>query len=624
MNSSNLKTKSNRGEPREIELAQLKAKIIDAIRFSERYWMIYKEQTFGIATIIDLTYKKSYIEVLFSPNIDVIQKRAPLVKIFTPGKTTFNFNEVLIEPDLDEDGLVSPIKIMERLNRLIKKEINYHLTILKYEIELINEIFENYSIDSNPHFRKVIVYFPNYVVELRINMENYPEVPSLSEKKQLTIKRFIEPLSEKIRDKIAERYGISSFERFGEEIKLYDDEMEFFIEKSKMPFVVKFKNRIQDKFRKIFGIKQKESIEEYEIIEKIIKQKDFNNIELIKNWNVESPPHIVEVIDSILEIKKDSQHLILDSVSIDKIHNIMFKIHRGQSIGIYYELEESNNYLTKNPIIDLFHAIEGRNADYSGEISVFGTKIIPNGKNEIDGIFITTGEIDSKMLSMKIKKAILHDLYLVGKRKSKKTLINKALEITGLLHRKSEKVSKLTKLEQILFSISRALLRRQSIIMVSIPLSEIGPLKSEQFNRYVQNIKEEFHVILIIHGPKSIVSNCDKIITIKDKQAEIGTIKHFISKIPQGGEIITIELDNPEKSALDKMLKIKTVIFIEERRHERYKIYCIDENPNKVLVKLFESIGDYIYNFKRHIASLEEYLEFIRLRSAPEIKDKVV
>ena len=93
---------------------------------------------------------------------------------------------------------------------------------------------------------------------------------------------------------------------------------------------------------------------------------------------------------------------------------------------------------------------------------------------------------------MKIKKAILYDLYLIGKRKSRKSLVNKALEITGLLHRKNEKVSKLSPLEQILFSISRALLRRQSIIMISIPFSEIGLLESEQFNRYVQNIKEEF------------------------------------------------------------------------------------------------------------------------------------
>ena len=245
MNSSNSKTKSNRDELRDLELSQLKSKIIDAIRFSERYWMIYKEQTFGIATIVDLTYKKSYIEVLLSPNIDVIQKGVPLVKIFTPGKTTFNFNEVLIEPDFDEDGLVSPIKIIERLNRLIKKEINYHLTILKYEIDLINDKFENYSINGNPYFRKVIIYFPNYVVELRINLENYPEIPNLSEKKQLIIKRFIEPLRERIRDKIVERYGISSFERFGEEIKIYDDEIEFFIEKSRIPFLIKFKKRTQ-------------------------------------------------------------------------------------------------------------------------------------------------------------------------------------------------------------------------------------------------------------------------------------------------------------------------------------------------------------------------------------------
>ncbi len=175
-------------------------------------------------------------------------------------------------------------------------------------------------------------------------------------------------------------------------------------------------------------------------------------------------------------------------------------------------------------------------------------------------------------------------------------------------------MSELSKLEQILFSISRALLKLQSIILVSIPLSEIGPLESEQFNRYMQNIKEEFHVVLIIHGPKSIVSNCDKIITIKNKQVEIGTIKHFISRIPQSGEIITIELDNPDKNVLDKMLKIDTAIFIEERKNERYKIYCTDENPDKILIKIFESIGDYIYNFKRHKASLEEYLEFMEIK----------
>ena len=604
---------------RDIELTLLKSKISKAIRFSERYWMIYKQKSFGIATIIDLTYKKSYIEVLFLPTIDRTEKQTSLVKIFTPGKTTFDFNEILIEPEFDEDGLVSPQKIIQRLNRLIKKEVNYHLTILNYEIELLNEQFENYSIEGNPYFRKIIDYFPNYVVELRLNLENYPKVPSLSEKDQLTIRRFIEPIAEKVRGKLVERYGISAFERYGEEIQIFDDKLEIFIEKSKMPFMERFKRRFEERVREIFKLKPKYVIEEYKDLDYIIKEKDFSNIELIKNWNVENAPHIVELIESILEIRKNSQHLILEKVSLfDKIHNISFKVHRGQSIGIYYEFEKPNNPILDNPILDLFHTIEGRNADYSGEISVFGKKYIPNGNNKTKGIFITTGQIDSKMRNMKIKKAILYNLYLIGKRKSKKTLINKALEITGLLHRKNEKVVNLTILEQILFSISRALLRKQSIIMVSIPLSEIGPLESEQFNRYVENIKREFHVVLILHGPKSIVSNCDKIITVKNKQAEIGTIEHFISKIPQAGEFITIELDNPDKTALDNMLKIKTVIFIEERKHERYKIYCIDENPNIILVKLFESIGDYIYNFKRQKATLEEYLQFM------EIKEKKV
>ncbi len=603
---------------RDIELSLLKSKISKAIRFSERYWMIYKQKTFGIATIIDLSYKKSYIEVLFSPTIDKTQTQTSLVQIFTPGKTTFNFNEILIEPDTDEDGLVSPQKIIQRLNRLIKKEVNYHLTILNYELELLNEQFENYPIEGNPYFRKIIVYFPNYVVELRINIENYPEVPSLSEKDQLTIRRFIEPIAEKIRVKLLERYGISAFERYGEEVHIYDDKLEIFIEKSKMPFIVKFKRGFEKRVRELFKLKPKDVIEDYKDLKYIIKERDFNKIELIKNWKVENAPHIVELIESILEIMKNSQHLILKNVSLlDKIHNISFKVHRGQSIGIYYKLKEPNHILAENPIIELFHTIEGRSADYSGEISVFGTKYIPNGYNKSEGILITTGEIDSKIRNMKIKKAILYNLYLIGKRKSKKTLINKALEITGLLYRKNEKVANLTILEQILFSISRALLRRQSIIMVSIPLSEIGPLESEQFNRYVENIKQEFHVVLIIHGPKSIVSNCDKIITVKDKQAEIGTIKHYISKIPQAGEIITIELDKPDEVALENMLKIQTGIFIEERKNERYKIYCIDENPNKILVKLFETIGDHMYNFKRHKASLEEYLEFM------EIKEKM-
>ncbi|GAH35426.1 unnamed protein product, partial [marine sediment metagenome] len=124
-------------------------------------------------------------------------------------------------------------------------------------------------------------------------------------------------------------------------------------------------------------------VREYEDWEQIIREKDFNNIDIIKNWNLEKPPHIIEVIESILNVKEGSQHLLFNNVSImDYINNIKLKIHRGQSIGIFYDSLEKNQ-LNKEEVINyLFKTILGINPNFSGEISVFGNKIQPGIKNK--------------------------------------------------------------------------------------------------------------------------------------------------------------------------------------------------------------------------------------------------
>jgi ABC-2 type transport system ATP-binding protein len=602
---------------RDLELEKIKSKIIDAIRFSEHYWMIYKEKTFGIATVIDLIYKKSYIEILFFTNKDVLQRGEPLVKIYTPSKTIFDFHEVLIEPDFESDGLISPIKIIERVDNLIQKEINYHFTILNYELDLINEKFESYPIDDNIFFRKLFAYFPHYVIELRINFENYPELPNFSDARQLIVKRFKEPLREVIKGKLVERYGIVSLEKYGEEVIVYDDEIEIYIEKSRIPYLKKLERRVLNKIKTFFKSIRKTSEKEkesYNFLDELLREKNFNNLEIVENWEIENPPHVIEIIEAILNLEKNSQQLILKNVSIDeKITDLNVKIHRGQSIGIFYDYEDD----TENPVLTLFNVIKGKGSQFSGDISIFGEHLIPGKKNKIEDCFLATEHLDVQFENMTTRKALLHNIYILGKRKSKKQLINRALETTGLLNRKKEKISNFSNLDKLLFSISRALVRKIGIIMIEFPNKDIGQQESETLSRCFERIKEEFHLILIIHGPKSIISQCDKIITIKDRKAEIGTIKQYVSKIPQSGEIITVELDNPDKSALEKMLEIKTAIFIEERKNERYKLYCIRESPDKILIKLFETIGDYIYNFKRHQASLGEYLEFM------EIKEKI-
>ncbi|MHA1526059.1 MAG: hypothetical protein ACTSQD_03425, partial [Promethearchaeota archaeon] len=223
------------------------------------------------------------------------------------------------------------------------------------------------------------------------------------------------------------------------------------------------------------------------------------------------------------------------------------------------------------------------------------------------------GDIDPRIEHNSIHKAILHNIHIKGKRKNKDILLKKALEATGLMNRKREKLFKLSKLDRILFTISRALLTLQQVILIKLPLTGVSRLEGEQFIRLIQNIKRKFHTVLIIHGPNEIISNCDQIITIKENQVEIGNLNYFISKMPQSGDLITIELDNPGKDTLAKMRAIKSALFIEERKNEKYKIYCITEHPNIIINKLMGSIGDYIYTYKIHKASLKDYLELSKI-----------
>jgi ABC-type Mn2+/Zn2+ transport system ATPase subunit len=607
LSNSKPKTFFDDDDVRDIELILLKSKIIDAIRFSERYWMIFKEGTFGIATIIDLIYKKSYIEVLFYINREVL-KGVPLVKIYTPSATQFDFNEVLSDPDFDEDGTISPVKIIARLNELIQKELLYHLEVLEKEVQLIDEKFENYSINDNPYFRKILLHFPDYIVKLRINFENYPDLPNLSEKKQLVIKRFKEPLTETIKEKLLDLYMITPIEKFGEEIKVFDEKQEIIIEKQSETLISKAFNKFELLLNETYGI----NIRKVDDIDHIIKETDFNSMDLIKNWNLENPPHIVDLIESIVDVKDDSQNVILNDVSItDTIQNISFKVHRGQSLGIYYYTSELE--LTDNGIYKLFDTISGKNTDFSGEISIFGETSQLTNMNGIEGVYLASGDIDQRIEHNSIHKAILHNIHIKGRRKNKDILLKKALEVTGLMNRRREKLFKLSKLDRILFTIARALLTLQQVILIKLPLTGISRLEGEQINRLIQNIKRKFHTVLIIHGPNEIISNCDQIITIKENQVEIGNLNYFISKMPQSGDLITIELDNPGKDTLAKMHAIDSALFVEERKNEKYKIYCITEHPNIIINKLMGSIGDYIYTYKIHKASLKDYLELSKI-----------
>jgi len=543
---------------------------MDAIRFSSRYWMIYKENTFGIATILNLIYKKSFIEVLFFTNQDVMELGVPLLEIFTPIETEVDLNEILLEPDFDTDGLVSPRKVIGKLNKLIKREFQFHISVLNEEVKLIEQRYESYIINEIPYFREIRIYFSEFVIELKINFEKYPLIPKIS---------FSDSLS------------------------------------------------------------------------KIISVKDFLKIDIFNNWNEEEPQHITQIMDELIDLieqklkidklHEDSQHLSLKKVSIkNNITNLSFQVHRGQSIGVFFEEREFFSMQDKETTIkDLFNTFKGENSFFSGKIKLFGRNIQLSVKKELDKIITISPDIEKTLMNLTIKKAItrniskrveltdrkdsldrllkkegllsIKDDVVTGTPKigNYKSTIDAALEVTGLLNRKNEKLKGLPILDRILFSISKALLLNPNILLFLIPIEQYGRMEVEKFNSYLKRIKKIFHITLIIYGPKEIVSNCDKIIIVTPNETKIGTLKDYIEKLPQSGEILTIELSNPDRQDLKKMNDLDSIIFIEERREEKYKLF-LKENPDKIIMQLMDIFGSNLYNFRRFQASLGDYLEY--------------
>lgn len=540
--------------------------------------MTYRENTFGIASILNLIYKKSFIEVLFFTNKDVMEKGVPLLKIYTPIEEEIDFNEIIVEPDFDKDGLVSPSKIIERMRKLIRKEFQKRLKLLDKEVESIDKRFENYPIDNNPYYREIRVFFPYFVIMLKINFEKYPLLPSFSFSKTLS---------------------------------------------------------------------------------KIINEREFSEEPMIKNWNEEKPLHIYQIIENVCEIvanrlkldqlKENSQHLILNNVSIKNgIQNVSFNIHRGKSIGILYEEQQLYDKSHRYDLFYLLWAISGNYSDFSGTIQIFGNEIQQLNESDLEKIVILPQAYESELKNMKIKKAIKYNINLNEILKNRKTRLNtllkdagfgpkideimeevflaaskrirlkniyikNALEVTGLLHKKNKRISKLNQLEYLQFSIARALLQFPSIIMFFIPYEILDRLEYEKFNNYMKRIKEQFHVILIFYAPEAIISNCDQILTISNLESKTGTFSNLIEELPQSGEIILIELDNPGKDLINKLYEFDEIAkIIEERKNERFKIF-IKDKPDQMIIRLLDLFSQNLYSFKRYRASLEDYSEFFEI-----------
>jgi len=562
---------------RKSQVESIRRKVINAIRFTQHYFMIFRDNTFGVCRILDLEYKKSYIEILFFPNRDVIQKGVPVLKINSPIETEVDFNEILIDPPFDDDELISPFKVMLSIDDLIEEEFQLHLDELNKEKELIDEKFENYPIDNIPYFRKIILYFPGFSISLKINFEQYPLLPKFIFSKNLL---------------------------------------------------------------------------------KIIELEEFLQLPEIQNWDELNPPHIVELIEKLIDIVlrrvrglkyfKNYQIVMIKDMEVDNtVSDLSLKVHRGQSVGII-EATNKEGVIDRGRIMRIFTTIAQRDSDFSGSIRIFGKYKRLLSDEELNRIVILPEALSSEVVSLKVKKAIkfnqdirpkwtitskelrrtLHDskiltfidemraknplLEVVSSFKeyiNKRDFVKKILEMTGLIYKKKEIVEQLNPADFLRFQIARALARSPDIILFSLPPGVFNRIEFKKFKNQLEKVKREWHLIIFIHGPEDLVSNCDKVITLKEREAETGTVEDFVKKIPKSDNLITIELTKANEEDLE-ILK-EDAFLIEERKHEKYKLYPKkDTDPDKLIKKIVQIFGEDLNNFKLFHGTLEEFIEY--------------
>ncbi|MFW9825863.1 MAG: hypothetical protein ACFFE4_23190, partial [Candidatus Thorarchaeota archaeon] len=443
--------------------------------------------------------------------------------------------------------LVSPLKVIERMRKLIRREFQNHLTILEKEVELIDEKYENVAVDI-PYEREIRIYFPNLVLEFTINFEKYPLQPSFS-----------------------------------------------------------FSTRLS----------------------KILPEREFNDQDFIKNWDVRNPPHIYQVIEYLsmiiayrLEVdllKENSQHLVLEDISINKnVDSVSFKVHRGKSLGIIYKQEIEHQTNQFNDILNFYNKIAGNISEFQGKIDVFGKPVQSLSTFEKEQIFIFPETLDSQILNKKVKNAIEQT---IGKQETKNSKIQsiksysrEVFESLGLLNKMNLRISELSGLDRLLFSIGRSLLQSPIILMILFRVSDLAKTDLERFSQYINKIKQKYHLVILINGPEWIISDCDQILTVTKSESLIGTYEEFLDRLPQAGEIITVETENPIIDLKEKLSKFEhSAVIIEERRNERCKIF-LKGNPNDFIIQLTKMLGTSLFSFKRTKATIGEYLEFIKIK----------
>ncbi|MHA1819841.1 MAG: hypothetical protein ACTSU2_05620 [Promethearchaeota archaeon] len=581
-------------------LKKLRDYVTDALRYAENFWLVYRDNTYGMAGFIDLRYKKSFIEIIFfTPEVAKTQHNGKHIEIHSPVLNELSLFRVIDSPVLDDEGMVIPVEVFKLIEKIVDANIQGYLYLLNNQVSSLNSNYENYPIEDNPYNRVIYIYSSLTEESLELSLK---------------LKRLF---------------------RF----EIYIN----FVMFPRMPVVRIEAETLPKPFRTKFKA----------------LNSQLDQLDVFKDWDEFNPASIEFIVDRICDFVFKSFHLepwnaenqkfMVKNLEIDKdLPLISFELHRGQSLGIIYSKEILQNLnqtsyqgqtdekagSKSNEILYLFRQIMGIKTvpglSPNSSIFLFGMNIKSHRSKSINdddnnslqmlksirnSLFILDSTIEPALMNLKVKRAIKKGIQIrskVEKIRTNRKLVRLALEITGLANHMDDILGELTTFDRLKFRIARALLQDPQIIMLSFSTKLLDRMGIKPFKQMIKRITKTFHTIILLHSAREIVSDCDQILTISENSVDSGPVDELVLKIPQSGEVISVELNLADESVLSKMLSLTGAYFIEERKNEKYKIFS-KEDPDSLVIRLLDLVGPYLYRLRRKRPDLEDYLEFKEL-----------
>ena len=321
------------------------------------------------------------------------------------------------------------------------------------------------------------------------------------------------------------------------------------------------------------------------IIKKIKKEKAEN-----KEKPKETKSEIYKNISSAISIKGFTVQYRRNTI----LNNVDLNIKKGELTCLLGPAGTG-----KSTIIE---AIVGRKKPTKGNIEIFGKSIKDKSIYEHVGFVPQSPEVynnqtvEQNILSSAVKWGI----------KNPKNKVDDILSVVGLIRRKDLKASKLSGGQTKLLSLAMELIREPELLILDEPTTGLDPNTRNNVITILSRLVTKYNktVLLTTHFMDD-AEECDEVIIISEGNISAQNSPSKLEKrLPGGGKIVNIVLDNVTDELLKKIKKIDGV---EKVISEGRNIRIITDEPNAIrLGQKINEIGGIINRTEIINATMKE------------------